>query len=233
MKGLLGGTKEKVIGRVGHELGLTHSAGGSRNRSASGVQTLNESGVRQEVTAGGSLQVPDRLQQQALNRAGMRATRDLGAGIDPLHLDHPNPAAIERTLPRGVPTQRGRDTRFGVFVDALEVRDDLKLLPEEIRKEGGFGAGGWVPSCAASVRGEASITLAATGMSDQVRGVSCRHGNQLRSRWGGDLRCRMRDYPERTCEHKSGYKVAEKSGRFSGLLIEIVFHLLLVSNSSC
>ena len=59
MKGLLGGTKEKVIGRVGHKLGLTHRAGGSWNRSATGIQTLDESGVRQKVTVGGTLLVPD------------------------------------------------------------------------------------------------------------------------------------------------------------------------------
>jgi hypothetical protein len=55
---LLGGAKEKVVGRVGHELGLTHSAGGSRNRSAIGVQALDESGGRQKVAAGGPLLVP-------------------------------------------------------------------------------------------------------------------------------------------------------------------------------
>lgn len=39
--------EEKVVGRVGHELSLTHGAGGGRNRSAVGVQALDEGGVEQ------------------------------------------------------------------------------------------------------------------------------------------------------------------------------------------
>ena len=74
----------------------------------------------------------------------MRATRRVGAGVDPLHLDRPHPAAIEGTLPRRVPTQRGDDAWLGVFIDALEVRDDLELRSEEIREEGGFRASGGV-----------------------------------------------------------------------------------------
>ena len=51
-------SEEKVVGRVGHELSLTHSAGGGRNSSAGSVQTLDESGFEQEVTARGPLFVP-------------------------------------------------------------------------------------------------------------------------------------------------------------------------------
>ena len=56
-------SEEEVVGRVGHELSLTHGAGAGRNSSAVGVQTLNEAGVEQEVTARGPFLVPHRLQQ--------------------------------------------------------------------------------------------------------------------------------------------------------------------------
>src|SRR6266496_1503484 len=55
--------EEKVIGRVGHELSLTRGADAGRDSSAVGVQTLNEAGVGQEVTARGPFLVPHRLQQ--------------------------------------------------------------------------------------------------------------------------------------------------------------------------
>ncbi len=64
----------------------------------------------------------------------MRTTRDFRAGVDAGHLYRPDPTAIEGTLPRRVSTQRYDNARFGVHVDALEVSDNLKLLPEEIRK---------------------------------------------------------------------------------------------------
>ena len=54
---------EEVVGRVGHELSLTRGADAGRDSSAVGVQTLNEAGVEQEVTARGPFLVPHRLQQ--------------------------------------------------------------------------------------------------------------------------------------------------------------------------
>src|SRR6266699_5387514 len=51
--------EEEVVGRVGHELSLTHSAGGGRNSSAAGVQTLDEGGFGQEVAAVWPFLVPD------------------------------------------------------------------------------------------------------------------------------------------------------------------------------
>src|SRR6266567_8522590 len=107
----------------------------------------------------------------------MRATLDVGVRVNSFHFDHPHPAAIERALPRHVPTEWDSDARFRVFIDALEVRDDLELVPEEIRKEGSFGAGGGVPGSATSVRRQAGVALAATGMADQICRVSRRHGN--------------------------------------------------------
>ena len=153
------GAKEVVVSRVGLELSLTHGAGDGWNSSAGRVQTLDEGGLEQEVTARGPFFVPDGLQQEALNRAAIRATHGVGACVDSLHLYRPHPAGIEGTLPRRVPTQRGDDARLRVFIDALEVRDDLELRSEEIRKQGGFRAGAGVPGSAASARRQASIAL--------------------------------------------------------------------------
>jgi len=155
-----------IVGPIVHELSLTHGAGAGRNRPAGGVQTLHKSGVGQEVTAGGTFCVPDRLQQEALNRAGIRATRDVGAGIDSALLYHPHPAAIEGTLPGRGPTL-GRDNIWvRVFIDTLEVGDDLDRMSEGICKECGFGTGGGVPGSATSVRGQASVALAAGGVAN-------------------------------------------------------------------
>ena len=82
----------------------------------------------------GPFRFPTDCNNEALNRAGIRAARDVGAGVDPVHLYHPHPAAIERTLPRRVPTLGDRDVRFGVFIDALEVRDDLDCCPKRSAK---------------------------------------------------------------------------------------------------
>ena len=208
---LLVRSEEVVVGRVGLELSLTHGADGGRNSSAGSVQTLDEGGLEQEVTARGPLLVPHRLQQEALNRTAIRATRGVGAGVDSVHLYRPHPAAIEGTLPRRVPTQRGDDARLRVFIDALEVRDDLELRSEEIRKQGGFGAGAGVPGSAATARRQASIALATEGVADQVRRVSCRYCNKARSGWGRDLRRRKGDCAEGTCEHESGHEQAPNS----------------------
>ena len=96
---------------------------------------MDECNVGEEIPARGSLLVTDGLQQEALNRAAMRAAVQGGVGVDPGHLYRPNPAGIERTLPRRVPAQGRSDARLRVFVDALEVGDDLELSPEDIRKQ--------------------------------------------------------------------------------------------------
>src|SRR6266581_2018735 len=158
----------------------------------------------------------------------MRATRDFGAGVDRFILYRPHPAAIERTLPGRVPTEWGRDAWFGVFIDALEVRDDLDLMPEEIHEEGGFGAGGWVPGSATSARWQASIALAAEGVADQICRVSRRHGNIVRSGWRRDLRRRKSDCAECTCKQESGSEKAPNSSSLCCLLIEVVGHLFVL-----
>lgn len=76
----------------------------------------------------------------------MRTIRNLRARVDAVHFYSPYLAAIEGTLPRGVPTCGRDDARLRVLIDALKVGDDLKLLPEEICKQGGFGAGSRIPA---------------------------------------------------------------------------------------
>ena len=51
--------EEVVVGRVALELSLTHGAGGCRNSAAGSVQTLDEGGLEQKVTARGPLLVPN------------------------------------------------------------------------------------------------------------------------------------------------------------------------------
>src|SRR6266567_3820554 len=153
----------------------------------------------------------------------MRAARGVGAGVDSvLYLYRPHSAAIERTLPGRIPTEWGRDAWFGVFIDALEVRDDLDLMPEEIHEEGGFGAGGRVPGSGTGARRQASIALAAIGVADQICRVSCRHGNVCRSGWRRDFRRCKGDCAECTCEHEGSCEQAPNSRvRF---LINVVAH---------
>ena len=100
--------EEVVVGRVGLELSLTHGADGGRNSSTGSVQTLDESGLEQEVTARGPLLVPHRLQQEALNRTAIRATRDAGVRVDSFVLYRPDPAAIEGTLLEQILTEAAR-----------------------------------------------------------------------------------------------------------------------------
>ena len=159
---------EKVVGRVGNQLSLTYRAGGRRDSSSSGIQALNEGGFEQEVPAGGALLVPYRLQLEALNRTGIWATRNAGVRVDSSRLYSPHPAAIEGTLPRRVPAERGDHARLRALVDALKVGDDLELLPEEIRKESGLGTGAGVPRGATRARRQASIALATESVADQV-----------------------------------------------------------------
>src|SRR6266700_7107671 len=150
----------------------------------------------------------------------MRAARGVGAGVDSvLYLYRPHSAAIERTLPGRVPTEWGRDAWFGVFIDALEVRDDLDLMSEEIHEEGGFGAGGGVPGSATSARRQASIALTAKGVADQICRVSLWHGDSVRSRWRCNLRRRKGDCAECTCEQESGSEQAPNSSGLCRLLI--------------
>ena len=59
LKCLVVRAEEEVVGRVGHELSLTHGADAGRNRAAAGVQTLDKGGVGQKATAGGPLLVSD------------------------------------------------------------------------------------------------------------------------------------------------------------------------------
>src|SRR6266536_4161380 len=148
----------------------------------------------------------------------MAATLDVGTGVDSFHLDRPHPAAIERTLPGRVHTEWGRDTWFGVFIDALEVRDDLHEVSEETRKEGGFGAGGGVPGSATSAGWQASIALAAEGVADQICRVSRRHGNIVRSGRRRDLRRRKGNCAECTYEQQSGSEKAPNSSSLCCLL---------------
>jgi len=223
--------EEVVVGRVGLELSLTHGADGGRNSSAGSVQTLDEGGLEQEVTARGPLLVPHRLQQEARNRTAIRATRGVGARVDSVYPYRPHPAAIEGTLPRRVPTQRGDDARIRAFIDALEVRDDLELHSEEIRKQGGFGAGRGVPGGATCARRQASIALATEGVADQICRVSCRYRNRVWNGWRRDLRRSEGDCAESTCEHESGHEQAPNSRSLVVFLTKVVAHLFVLQFS--
>jgi hypothetical protein len=151
----------------------------------------------------------------------MRTTLDLRAGVDALHLYSPDPAAIEGTLPSRVPTERRDNARLGVYIDALEVSDNLKLLPEEIRKECGFGAGGWIPGCATGGRRQASIALATEGVAYQIRRVTRWHSNGVGNGRDCDLRRGMGDRAEGTCEHESGCEQNPRWRILTGLLMEL------------
>ena len=63
--GLLVRVEEVVIGRVVNQLSLTHGASSRWGRSSVGVQALDKSDVRQQLTARRPLFIPDRLQQKA------------------------------------------------------------------------------------------------------------------------------------------------------------------------
>src|SRR6266567_3756329 len=92
--------------------------------------------------------------------------------------------------------------------------DDLvEGPPEEIPKEGGFGAGGGNgPGSATRARGQTNVALSAEGMADQKCRVSRRWRNLGRSGWERDcLRCRMGDRGECTCERESGAEQARNS----------------------
>jgi hypothetical protein len=173
-----------------------------------------------------------------LNRAAIRATRSVGAGVDSVLLYHPHPAAIEGTLPRRVPAEGWDDVLFGVRIDALEVSDDLELLPKEIRKEGGFGAGGGVPCSATVTRRQARIALATEGVADQICRVSCWYCDGVGNGWRGNdsgivwrrgaLRRRVVDRAECTRKHESGYKQAPNSRSLFCLLAKVITHLFVL-----
>jgi hypothetical protein len=224
---------EEVVGRVGHQLSLTHGAGGGRNRSAVSVQALDEGRFEQEVPAGGPLLVPYGLQLEALNRTGVRATRNAGVRVDSSGLHSPHPAAIEGALPCCVPAERRSDACLGAYVDALEVGDDLELLPEEIRKEGGLGTGAGVPRGATCACRQTSIALATESVADQVQRVSFGHSDLCRRLRGREsLRRRIVDCAEGTCEHESGHEQGPNSRDPFCLLIKVAIHYLF-SNFMC
>ena len=165
---LLVSAVEEVVGGVGHQLSLAYRAGGRRDSSSCSIQALNEGGFEQEVPAGGPLLVAYGLQLETLNRSRIWATRNAGVRVDSSRLYSPHPAAIEGALPCRVSAERRSDAWLGAFVDALEVGDDLELLPEEIRKEGGLGPGAGVPRGATCARRQASIALATESVADQI-----------------------------------------------------------------
>ena len=94
--------------------------------------------------------------------------------------------------------------RLRVFVDALEVSDDLDLLSRGIRKEGGFGTCSWVPSRATSSRRQASVALAAESMADKIWNVSCWYRNGVGCLRRRHLRRCCTDQGECVCENEPG-----------------------------
>lgn len=218
---------EEVVSRVGHQLSLTDGAGGGWNRSAVSVQALDEGGFEQEVPASGSPLVPYGLQLQALNRTGIRATRNARVRVDSSRLHSPHPAAIEGALPCRVSAERRSDAWLRAFVDALEVGDDLELLPEEIRKEGGLGTGAGVPRGATCACRQTSIALATESVADQVQRVSVGHCDLCRRLRGREsLRRRVVDCAEGTCEHESGHEQGPNSRSLFCLLVKVAIHYL-------
>jgi hypothetical protein len=163
-----------------------------------------------------------------LNRTQIAATLDVGVRVDSVQLDHPHPAAIHRTLPRRVPTQSGDDARLRVLIEALEVCD-LELVPEEVRKEGSFRAGDGVPRSAAGSRRQAGVALAAAGVADQIRVVSCRDCNLAWNGWGRELRHDAVDGAEGTCEQERGREQTPESRKLSCSLTKVAGHFVLIS----
>src|SRR5437899_2006085 len=89
-----------------------------------------------------------------------------------------------------------------LLVSAVEVGDDLELLPEEIRKEGGLGTGAGVPRGATCACRQASVPLATESVADQVQRVSVGHCDLCRRLRGREIlrRCVV-DCAEGTYEH--------------------------------
>src|ERR1700732_4270286 len=123
----------------------------------------------------------------------------------------------------------------GVCVGNEEVGDNLKGLSEEIREEGGLGAGGVdSPRSATRASGQASIALSTKGVAYQEGSVSRGWGNRGRSRWRHDfLRCRLVDCAECTCEHESGREQVPNSRSRFYSLINVVAHLFVLQLFLC
>src|SRR6185437_984562 len=98
-------------------------------------------------------------------------------------------------------------------------------MPEEIRKECGFGAGARIPCSPTRARGQASITLAAPGVADQVCRIAIRDCDVLRGGWGSNLRRRVSGHARRICKHESDRKYAPNS-RSLGFMTELQIHLI-------
>lgn len=224
------GSEEEIVGAVGHQLSLTRSAGSRWNCSTPRIQALDEGGLKQEVTARGPLGVSDGLQQQALNRSGIRATVNVRVGVDAVHFYSPHLAAIERTLPCRVPAKRRLDAGFRIRIDALKVSDDLELLSEEICKESGFGTSCWAPGSAAGRRRQACIALAPEGVSDQVCRISLRYCNGGGSGWRRNLRCSVCNCAD-GARHRDHREKVPYSRSFLGLLMVETHKLILRFNS--
>ena len=113
--------------------------------------------------------------------------------------------------------------------------DDLEVLPEELLKKGGFGAGaldGPGSGRSAWARGQANIALSTHPVTQQKCRVSRRWRNKRRCGWGGDfLRRRVGDRAECTCEHESGYVQAPNSRSLFWLLIDVIAQLLVLQFS--
>src|SRR5689334_14156195 len=111
----------------------------------------------------------NRLEQQAGNCTGIRATR-IGAGGDRIRMQHLGPysAAIEGTLPRcAAEGQRFWGSVVRAGIGAEEMRNDLEVPREEADKERSFRTGAFDrPGCSRRARGsgQANISLSAHRM---------------------------------------------------------------------
>jgi hypothetical protein len=201
--------EEVVVGGVGNELSLPYRTGGGRSRSASGIQALDEGYFGEQFAAREPLLIPNRLQQETLNGAIVRATR-VGTGVDVSGGHGPHLAAIEGTLPGRVAAERYwvRGELVGIRVDAGEVRNDLDRLPECVRKEGGFGTSGVDgPGRTPSGGGQADIALTTQGMAEEECSVSLPRRNVCGSGWRCDsLRRDLGDRAESTRQGQNSYQ---------------------------
>src|ERR1700749_482763 len=105
------------------------------------------------------------------------------------------------------------------------MRDYLDRMPEEIRKESGFGAGARIPCSSTRARGQTSITLAAMGVADQVGRVALRYCDAIRGGWGSNLRRCVSGHAQCTCKHESGRKYPPSS-RSLGFVTKLPIHLI-------
>src|SRR5438270_13887618 len=120
----------------------------------------------------------------------------------------PNLARIERTLPRGIATERYRLNCkvVGIGVNAGEMGDDLYLLSEEIRKQRCFGPSRGIPASSAGSRWQAGVALRTKSVPDQERSVSSRYCNVGGCGWWNNLlRGRLADAAEGASDHQSSH----------------------------